>query len=104
MVGGYADPPSVVLVQVRSRTLAQPDATYPLPAIHAMMAPGEEQIMVALRHARGVVAVAVLVAFNVLMFVLAALGPIPMETPFLVAWIAGDAVLSLVTLALTERS
>jgi hypothetical protein len=43
-------------------------------------------------------------AFNLLMFVLAALGPIPMESPFLVAWIGGDAILSLAALALTERS
>ena len=60
--------------------------------------------MVVLRHGRGVVAAAALVAFNLLMFVLAAFGPIPMETPFLVAWIVGGAVLSLLTLVLTERS
>jgi hypothetical protein len=44
------------------------------------------------------------VAFNLLMFVLAALGPVPMETPFLVAWFTGDAVVTLGALALTERS
>jgi hypothetical protein len=60
--------------------------------------------MVVLRNGRGVVAAATLVAFNLLMFVLAALGPIPMETPFLVAWLTGDAVLTLGALALTERS
>jgi hypothetical protein len=60
--------------------------------------------MVVLRHGRGVVAAAAVVAFNLLMFVLAALGPIPMESPFLVAWIVGDAVLSVVALALTEGS
>ena len=41
--------------------------------------------MAILRHGRGVVAAAALVAFNLLMFVLAALGPIPMESSFLVA-------------------
>ena len=60
--------------------------------------------LVVLRNGRGVVAAAALVVFNLLMFVLAALGPIPMESPFLVAWISGDAVLSLAALALTERS
>lgn len=60
--------------------------------------------LVVLRNGRGVVAAAALVAFNLLMFVLAALGPIPMETPFLVAWFTGDAVLTLGALALTERS
>jgi hypothetical protein len=38
------------------------------------------------------------------MFVLAAVGQGPMETPFLVAWITGDAVLSLAALAFTEGS
>jgi len=65
---------------------------------------GEEQILVVLRHRRGVVAAATLVAFNLLMFVLAAIGSTPMETPFLVAWITGDAALTLGALALTERS
>lgn len=60
--------------------------------------------LVVLRDGRGVVAAAALVAFNLLMLVLAALGPIPMEAPFLVAWISGDAVLSLAALALTEHS
>jgi hypothetical protein len=60
--------------------------------------------LVVLRNGRGVVAAAALVAFNLLMFVLAALGPIPMETPFFVAWFTGDAVLTLGALALTERS
>jgi hypothetical protein len=55
-------------------------------------------------HRRGIIAAAAVVAFNVLMFVLAALGPIPMEAPFLVAWMSGDAVLSLAALAFTERS
>jgi hypothetical protein len=40
--------------------------------------------MVVLRHRRAVAAAAV-VAFNILMFVLVATGPIPMETPFVVA-------------------
>jgi hypothetical protein len=53
-------------------------------------------------HRRGIIAAAAVVAFNVLMFVLAALGPIPMEAPFLVAWMSGDAVLSLAALAFTE--
>ena len=60
--------------------------------------------MVVLRRGRGIVAAAALVAFNLLMFVIAALGPRSMESPFLVAWIAGDAVLSLAALALTDRS
>jgi len=60
--------------------------------------------LVVLRSGRGVVAATALVAFNLLMFVLAALGPVPMETPFLVAWFTGDAVLTLGALALTERS
>ena len=60
--------------------------------------------MVVLRYGRGVLAAAVLVAFNLLMFVLAAVGPNPMEAPFLVAWMASDAILSLAALALTERS
>jgi hypothetical protein len=60
--------------------------------------------LVVLRARRGVVAAAALVAFNLLMFVLAAIGSNPMETPFLVAWITGDAALTLGTLALTERS
>ena len=60
--------------------------------------------MVVVRHGRGVLAAGALVAFNLLMFVLAALGPIPMEAPFLVAWLTGDAVLTLGALALTERS
>jgi hypothetical protein len=45
--------------------------------------------MVVLRHPRGVVAAAAVVAFNLLMFVLAAMGSSPMEAPFLVAWITG---------------
>jgi hypothetical protein len=55
-------------------------------------------------HRRGIIAAAAMVAFNLLMFVLAALGPIPMETPFFVAWFTGDAVLTLGALALTESS
>ena len=57
-----------------------------------------------LRHRRAVAGIAALVGFNLLMFVLAAVGSSPLETPFLVAWISGDAVLSLAALALTERS
>lgn len=60
--------------------------------------------MVVLRHRRGVVAAAAVVAFNLLMFVLAAVGSNPIEAAFLVAWITGDAVLSLAALALTEGS
>jgi hypothetical protein len=59
--------------------------------------------MVVLPHRRGVVAAAAVVAFNLLMFVLAAMGSSPMEAPFLVAWITGDAVLSVAALLLTER-
>jgi uncharacterized membrane protein len=58
--------------------------------------------MVVLRHRRAVAGIAALVGFNLLMFVLAAVGPIPMEAPFLVAWITGDAAL-FVALFLTER-
>jgi hypothetical protein len=57
-----------------------------------------------LRHRRGLVAAAALVAFNLLMFVLAAVGSNPMEATFLVAWMTGDAALSLAALALTESS
>ena len=60
--------------------------------------------MAILRHGRAVAAIAAVVAFNLLMFVIAAVGQGPMETPFLVAWIMGDAVLSLAALALTEGS
>ena len=60
--------------------------------------------MVVLRHRRAVAAITALVAFNLLMFVLAAVGSSPMDAPFLVAWITGDAVLSLGAMALTERS
>jgi hypothetical protein len=59
--------------------------------------------MVVLRHGRAVVATVAVVAFNMMMFVFAAVGQSPMDTPFLVAWITGDAVLSLAALALTER-
>jgi hypothetical protein len=71
--------------------------------MHAMMAAGGVD-MVVLRHRRGVVAAAAVVAFNLLMFVLAAVGSNPIEAAFLVAWITGDAVLSLAALALTEGS
>jgi hypothetical protein len=54
-------------------------------------------------HRRGIVAAAGVVAFNLLMFVLAAEGSSPMEALFLVAWITGDAVLSVAALFLTER-
>jgi hypothetical protein len=59
--------------------------------------------MVVLRHPRGVVAAAAVVAFNLLMFVLAATDSSTMEAPFLVAWITGDAALSVAALFLTER-
>jgi hypothetical protein len=57
-----------------------------------------------LRHRRVVAAIALVVAFNLLMFVLAAFGQNPMDAPYLVAWMTGDAVLSLGALALTEHS
>jgi hypothetical protein len=44
------------------------------------------------------------VAFNLVMFVLAAVGSNPIEAPLLVAWITGDAVLTLAALVLTEHS
>jgi hypothetical protein len=81
----------------------QPDGTFSAATDHAMMAFGEEQILVVLRHRRGVVAAAAPVAFNLLMFVLAADGQKPMDAPFLVAWMMGDAVLSVAALFLTER-
>jgi hypothetical protein len=40
---------------------------------------------------------------DLVMIVLAAMGSSPMEAPFLVAWLAGDAVLSVTALFLTER-
>jgi hypothetical protein len=64
---------------------------------------GSSFTVVVLRHHRAVAAASV-VAFNILMFVLAALGPIPMETPLVVVWIVGDALVSLVALAATENS
>jgi hypothetical protein len=54
-------------------------------------------------HRRSIVAAGAVVAFNLLMFILAAMGSSPMEAPFLVAWITGDAVLSVAALFLTER-
>jgi hypothetical protein len=54
-------------------------------------------------HRRGIVAAAAVVAFSLVMFVLAAMGSSPVEAPFLVAWLAGDAVLSVTALFLTER-
>jgi hypothetical protein len=60
--------------------------------------------MVLLRHGRAVAAAVLVVAFNLLMFVLVAFGQNPMDAPFLVAWMTGDAVLSLGALALTEHS
>ena len=68
-----------------------------------MMAMARSRLVV-LRNGRGVVAAAALVAFNLLMFVLAAVGQNPMDAPLLVAWITVDAVLSLAALALTESS
>jgi len=47
---------------------------------------------------------AAVVAFSLLMLFLAAMGSSPMEGPFLVAWITGDAALSVAALLLTERS
>ena len=58
--------------------------------------------MIVLRQRRAVAA-AVVVVFNILMFVLAATGPLPLEAPLLVAWIVGDFVVSLAALAATER-
>jgi hypothetical protein len=60
--------------------------------------------MAILRHRRVVAAIAAVVAFNLLMFVLTAIRQGPMEAPFPVAWIMGDAVLSLAALALAEAS
>jgi hypothetical protein len=68
-----------------------------------MMSIGEERIWSPCDHGRGAIAAGALVAFNLLMLVLAAFGPNPMEAPFLVAWFAGDAILSW-PLALTGHS
>jgi hypothetical protein len=48
---------------------------------------GKEQTLVVLRHRRGVVAAATLVAFNLLMFVLAAIGSTPWRLP---SWLHGS--------------
>jgi hypothetical protein len=55
------------------------------------------------RSARLSIAAAALVAFNIVMIVLAAMSQGPIDTPFVIAWIGGDFVLSLIALALTER-
>jgi hypothetical protein len=60
--------------------------------------------MTTLPHARSVVAMATVVAFNLLMVVLAAIGQAPISAPFFVLWFVGDFVLCLAALALTERS
>jgi hypothetical protein len=49
------------------------------------------EALVVLRNGRGIVAAAALVAFNLLMFVLAAMGASAMEAPFLVAWMTSSA-------------
>ena len=57
-----------------------------------------------LSQARSVVAVATVVAFNLLMVLLAVIGQVPISAPFVVLWLVGDFVLCLTALALTERS
>ena len=57
-----------------------------------------------LPHARSLVAIATVVAFNLLMVVLAAIGQAPISAPFVVLWFVGDFVLCLTALAFTERS
>jgi hypothetical protein len=57
-----------------------------------------------LYQARSIIAVATVVAFNLLMVLLAAIGQAPIATPLFVLWFVGDLVLSLAALALTERS
>ena len=52
---------------------------------------------------RSTVPIGVVVAFNLLMAVLAMIAGSPIDAAFLVAWIVGDFVLSLLALALTER-
>ena len=105
MAGGYAlrPPPACVAclsiyIRERWRNLIQ------LPAATDSCDDGigEEEDMGVL-HRRGIVAAAAVVAFNLVMLVLAAMGSSPMEAPFLVAWITGDAVLSVAGLFLTER-
>ena len=48
--------------------------------------------MTTLLRAWSVVAVATVVAFNLLMILLAAIGHVPISTPFVVLWFVGDFV------------
>jgi hypothetical protein len=59
--------------------------------------------MTARSRLRPAVAIGVVVAFNLMMVVLAAIAHGPIEAPFVVAWIVGDFVFCLLALALTER-
>jgi len=54
--------------------------------------------------ARSVGAVAAVVAFNLLMVLLAAVGQAPIAAPFFVLWFVGDFALCLAALDLTERT
>jgi hypothetical protein len=56
------------------------------------------------RIARLSIAAAAVAGFNIVMMVLAAMSQAPIDTPFVFAWIGGDFALSLIALALTERS
>jgi hypothetical protein len=59
--------------------------------------------MTALRTFRSFVAIGVVVAFNLLMIVLAAMAGGSIDAPFVAVWIGGDFALSLLALALTDR-
>jgi hypothetical protein len=58
----------------------------------------------ALSRLRSVSAVAGVVAFNLAMIVLAATASGPVGAPFVATWMAGDFVVCLLGLALTEQS
>ena len=59
--------------------------------------------MTTLPHGRALFAVSTVVAFNLLMVLLAAIGQAPIAAPFFVLWFVGDFVLGLAALAMTER-
>jgi hypothetical protein len=56
----------------------------------------------AMRNLRFFVAIVVVVGFNVLMVVLAAIGRGSIEPSFFVAWFGGDFALGLLALAVTD--
>ena len=56
-----------------------------------------------LPRVRPVAGIAAVVAFNLLMVAMASIGQAPIDAVFVVLWIVGDFVLSLLALAATER-